>query len=125
MGCFPGRLRKSYQFFKYFKIRFLDGLQKWFMFVNTEVQHCFVAAHSTTTNPYICVSLLRARTSHSVEESTMFTAPSKATSLSLTTLKALKSRRRSTRFDGCPRRTQHSSFCPQMVCKTIHSYQSA
>lgn len=70
------------------------------------------------------VSLCRARTSHSVEESIMFTAPSKVTSLNLTTLKALKSRRRSTRFDGCPRKTQHSSFCPQMVSKTIHSHLS-
>lgn len=72
----------------------------------------------------VCVSRFRARTSHSVVESTMFTAPSKVTSLSLTTLKALKSRRRLTRFDGCPRKTQHNSFCPQMVCKTINSYQS-
>lgn len=113
--------KKSYQFLKCLAcpIRFLDVIQKWFMFVNTGIQHCFVAAHSTTTNPQICVSLCRARTSHSVAESIMFTAPSKVTSLSLTTLKALKSRRRSTRYGGCPRKTQHNSFCPQMVSKTI------
>lgn len=121
---------KAINFLKYSmcQVWFLFALQKWFILVNTWVQHCFVAAHwtctNTQTNAQICVSRFRARTSHNVEASTMFTAPSKVTSLSLTTLKALKSRRRLTRFDGCPRKTQHNSFCPQMVCKTIHSYQS-
>lgn len=94
------------------------------MFVNPRVQHGLIPVHSTKTNPQICVSLFRAKTSPSVEENIMFTAPSKVTSLSLTTLKALKSKRRSTRFDGCPRKTLHNSFCPLMVGKTINSYHS-
>lgn len=54
----------------------------------------------------------------------MFTAPSKVTSLSLTTLKALRSRRKLTRFDGCLRKMLHNSSCLQMVSKTVNSYQS-
>jgi len=49
----------------------------------------------------------------------MFTAPSRATSLSLTTWKVLRLRRRSTRYDGYLRRMPHSSSCLQMVSKPL------
>lgn len=61
------------------------------------------------------LSLLRIRIGHSLEGSTTCTAPSRAMSLSLTTWRALRLKRRLTKLDGCLRGMQHSFFCRPMV----------
>lgn len=69
-----------------------------------------------------CPGCFRVRTSPTGEGSTMFTAPSRATSLSLTTWRAWRSRRRSTRYGGCLSRTPPTSCSPPMVSRlTTHN----
>lgn len=60
-------------------------------------------------------SFHRARLNHSPRESTMSTAPSRAMSQNLTTLRVWRLRRRSIRSDGCLSRTPHTSSSPPMV----------
>lgn len=63
--------------------------------------------------------LFRVRASLSVEESTTFTAHSRATNQSLTTWRVWRLRRRSTKSDGFLSRMQPTSCCPPTVSQ-IH-----
>ncbi len=70
------------------------------------------------------LSFHRARLSHSPRESIMSTAPFRAMSLSLTTLRVWRSRRRSIRSDGCLSRTLHTSSSPPMVRLSTNKHAS-
>lgn len=63
----------------------------------------------------------RVRASLSVEESTMFTAHSRATNQSLTTWRVWRLRRRSTKSDGFLSRMQPTSCCPPTVSQSLWS----
>lgn len=64
-------------------------------------------------------SFSRTRVSHSAVVNTMFTAHFRATSLSLTTWRAWKSRKRLIRSAGYHKRMLHNFCCPQMVSRAL------
>lgn len=68
--------------------------------------------------------LHRVRRNPIAEASTMFTAHSRVTSLSSTTWRVWRSRRRSTRSNGCLSRTQHTSCSPPTVSSSLSAWST-